>query len=413
MIDGGETMRIGKFAENNLLSIDTIRHYMELGLIVPEKNGGQYFFDEKCQKALDEVIDLKDLGFSLGEIKDIFLYKIIGKLTPYKNNVYFNIFSNKLKSIDLEISKLTKTKHNLEEKMQELSKQGPKNTHRIGVHLNTLALFSCVKCYGELMLSDGSIVNNQIIDGKLSCRCGEEYHIKSGILFVENTNSENKFQQYFDSDFVREYINATDTEFLDNIYRGLQWLENKIDFSCFKKKVFLELGFGMGIFLRNIYDHLPEDCIYIAVDHDINRHNLVKNMLEMTNCKRNIVFVCSDFLQVPIKEKSIDILIDFSGTTNYSFHSTDFLLEFVDRYVKDHATLLGSYILFKNFSAKSLIEEKYRKNFIHKHIKDSILKLNYHIIDERVSDIIEKGGKYENFFKEGEKIYTYGIHAKR
>ena len=36
-------MKIGKFGELNNISIDTIRHYMDLGLIIPEKKGGHYF----------------------------------------------------------------------------------------------------------------------------------------------------------------------------------------------------------------------------------------------------------------------------------------------------------------------------------------------------------------------------------
>lgn len=36
-------MKIGKFGEKNNLSIDTIRHYMDLRLIIPEKKGAIIF----------------------------------------------------------------------------------------------------------------------------------------------------------------------------------------------------------------------------------------------------------------------------------------------------------------------------------------------------------------------------------
>ena len=36
-------MKIGKFGEVNNISIDTIRHYMDLSLIIPEKGRALFF----------------------------------------------------------------------------------------------------------------------------------------------------------------------------------------------------------------------------------------------------------------------------------------------------------------------------------------------------------------------------------
>lgn len=67
-------MKIGKFGEKNNLSIDAIRHYMDLGLIIPEKKGGHYFFDEYCQKDVELIVYKY---FFSNSRKSFYLYIII------------------------------------------------------------------------------------------------------------------------------------------------------------------------------------------------------------------------------------------------------------------------------------------------------------------------------------------------
>lgn len=403
-------MKIGKFAENNGLTIETIRHYMELGLIIPEKVGGQYAFDSRCQESLEEILELKDMGFNLSEIKTIFFYKGFACSTSYKENInYKSIFLDKYKKVEREIETLTRVKEKLEVKIDSLKDIGKQTLEPIGIDLRALNLLSCKKCGKDLTLCNGTIMNNQVMDGVLKCSCGEEYIIDSGILVVGNANEETGFN----NNFPVEYINETDSEYLENLHKDFEWIYRRVSNSKLNNKVMLELGSGAGFFLRNFYDVLPENCLYIAVDHSLERQKFLKMIFEKTKYKRNIIFICSDFLDIPIKKKSVDIVLDISGTTNYSFDNEEFLLDLINSYIKEDVELFGLYILFKNFSSKSLIEHKLRKNFILEKVKEKIERQNYKVIDEKVAPCIEKGGKYDTYFVEGEKVFTYCLQGKR
>lgn len=405
-------MKIGRFAETNDVSLDTIRHYMELGLIVPLKCGGQYDFDERCEKDLKDILSLKQMGFTLNEIKVMLMFLRLGNLTVCEEEQYYKeFFTSKLSKVIEDINKLTACKEKLQNKINDLSSKTYSKNFTMGVDISTLKLIKCCRCGEPMMLSEAHIADNQIINGKLKCSCGEEYIIDDGILLGKGMLESSSIN--FDNNYVIDYVNFTDYKYLDNIYKGLEWAYKKLDFTSLRGSTMLELGSGIGFFLRHIYNSLPEDTIYIAVDYDLNRQKFLKNTLEMANCRRNILFICSDFSAIPLKDSSIDMVIDFSGTSNYSFEHEDFLLKNIMRYVNKNSCLLAAFIMFKNFAVKTDIREPFRKNFIMSNVKNEITGLGYKLIEERVSDYIDQGGKYEDYFKEDEKVYTYMFYGKR
>lgn len=405
-------MKIGKFAKTNRVSLDTIRHYMELGLIVPLKSGGQYDFDERCEKDLRDVLNLKHMGFSLNEIKAMLMFLRLGKLTPYEEEQYYkDFFINKLNTVVESINELTILKEKLEQRIQELTLKSHSGNYTMGVNINVLKLLKCSSCGDDLVLDNGQVLNNQIISGSLRCSCGEKYTIKDGILLGKGI-IENSYIN-LNHNYIVDYVSLTDYKYLDNVYKGLEWAYKKLDFNCLSGNTLLELGSGSGFLLRHIYNSLPDDSIYIAVDHDLNRHRFLKNMLERANCRKNVLFICSDFLSIPIKNEVADLVIDFTGTSNYSFEHEDFLLENIIRFAKDSSYLLSSFIMFKNFGVATDIKKPFRRNFTLPHVKDELCRCGYKLIDEHTSDYIEHGGIFEDYFKNDEKVYTYNFYGKR
>ncbi|MCB4335254.1 methyltransferase domain-containing protein [Bacillus cereus] len=405
-------MKIGKFGEVNNISIDTIRHYMDLSLIIPEKKGGHYFFDEYCQRDLELILHYKDLGFSLNEIKELFFYKNLAKSMNYeKITFYQSLFKLKYDEMEQEIELLEKKRDKLKEVLHNLSIETEISSSILGVDLKVLHLFKCVKCNGNLILEDGIVNKNQIIEGKLICNCGEEYAIISGVLTAGT--SLKAYEKTSLEDSISDYIHETDTAFLENVQRGGEWSKKKLMQLDLNEKILLDLGSGIGFFLRNIYEELPEDCLYIVVDRDLNKLLLLKDVIERRNVKRNIVFICADFLNIPIQSNSVDIVIDQSGTSNYSFEHEEFLLRELNSLFKHNCYLLSSFILFNKFSINSQIAPKLRGNFTSAKVTKEIQNLQFQSIDESTSNYLKRGGKYEDFFVQGEEIYTYSFFGKR
>ncbi|MGG1727226.1 MerR family transcriptional regulator, partial [Bacillus paranthracis] len=385
-------MKIGKFGEVNNLSIDTIRHYMDLSLIIPEKKGGHYFFDEYCQTDLELIIHYKDLGFSLNEIKELFFYKNLAKSMNYEKDIFYqSLFKLKYDKMEQEIELLEKKRDKLKGVLHDLLLTNETSNTIIGIDLSILHLLTCSKCRQKLILQDGIINNNQITEGKLICNCGEEYIITSGIITAGKSFKANERTSLEDT--ISDYIHETDNAYLENMLKEGEWAKKKLIHLDLNNKLILDIGSGLGFFLRSIYEELPEDCLYIAVDRDFNKLLFLKDVLARKNLRRNILFICADFLNIPIQNRSVDIVIDHSGTSNYSFEHADFLLHELNPLFKSNCYLLSLFILFKNFSLNSQITNNFRANFSLSKIKKEIQNLQFQSIDESTSNYLKRGGK--------------------
>lgn len=65
-------MKSGQLAKQYGITRDTLRHYMEKELLKPTKTrDGRYDWSEEDQKDLEQILALRDLGFSIKAIQKI------------------------------------------------------------------------------------------------------------------------------------------------------------------------------------------------------------------------------------------------------------------------------------------------------------------------------------------------------
>ena len=88
---GNDNMiRIGDFAKIFDINIKTVRYYESIGLIIPayvDIYSGYRYFNEDNVKRMNEIIALKELGFSLEEIKYFKETEIKNKILDYENKI--------------------------------------------------------------------------------------------------------------------------------------------------------------------------------------------------------------------------------------------------------------------------------------------------------------------------------------
>lgn len=407
----GDIMKIGKFASEQGISVHAVRHYIDIGLIAPVKEGGQYSFGDACKNDIRKIIELKNMGFCLEDIKKILTYERLGRLyhESDKKSVE-NIFREKLKSINEEIETLEAAEAAVKKRIDSFECSERSKAAILGVDFFMLSMLRCVKCGGKLELSEGMVLKGLVTEGTLKCSCGEEYRIKEGIIVTPYSLKESDFEEGID--YIDNYIKDTSPKYLDNVYKNLEWMKSKIEVRNLKGKIILELGSGIGFFLRNFYTDIDDDTVYIAVDHDYERHRFLKKMLEASGIRKRIMFLCTDFTSMPIEDKVADILFDFSGTSNFSFKNKEFLINEVKRYIKEESPLYGTYIAFNKFKPGGKIDISLRSNFTLEWIKDSLLNAGFSTIEDCISDEIDEGGKYESYFVQGEKVFMYLFHGK-
>ena len=87
----GADMKIGEFAKKFDTSVSTVRHYINLGLLVPEKDGFQYCFEDDDCREMEIIITMKNAGFKLSELN-----KYLSIFRFYKKNCWNTCTARKL-----------------------------------------------------------------------------------------------------------------------------------------------------------------------------------------------------------------------------------------------------------------------------------------------------------------------------
>ncbi|MDD3253626.1 MAG: MerR family transcriptional regulator [Lachnospiraceae bacterium] len=403
-------MKIGEFSRLHHVSIDTVRFYVNEGLLVPIKDGYHYQFDQQCSTDFLNIMLLKEVGFSLQEIKFLILSEQISKYALSEQiDKYWGIFSKKHEEITASIDRLNRARNFIEEKLESFSSRPPARQTAMGISLSLLPLLACPHCQSHLLLQSNRIDMGMVITGEFTCPdCGYSLQVKDGILIADSTEEILNSYSSYDN-----FITEADPNLMLSILQNVKWMKPYLYQSPCKMKVILELGSGFGFFLRGTYEMIPDDALYIAVDCDIRRHLFLQKALQNCSCRKNIILICCNFENIPIKKNSVDQLIDFGATTDLAWCKKAFALELADAYTHPGTSCIFANRVYEKFHARSPVPPMLRQNLEEAAILSNITRLGYHIIKKERLDFLNQLQPSNQFMNMEDQVYRLMLYLQK
>jgi len=107
------------------------------------------------------------------------------------------------------------------------------------------------------------------------------------------------------------------------------------------------------------------------------------------------------------------VLMDFTGSSNYSFDCDGFLPALVNPLIRKEARLFGSYIVFERFGVNTRIPAERRGWFTEAGVLEGLKALGYSLDEIFRTQIVSQGGVYEDYFEADERVKTVVVVGQR
>ena len=326
---------IGQVSKRTNITSHTIWYYINIGLIVPIKRNERYNFREQDVEELLLIKKLRTFDFSLEQIHDILsIYRSPFLLSDRDLNEFIGLLKDKEDDISNEIERLKKTIKGINKIIDQAKQKTDVLLNSAGVDIMFLSLLSCPDCGSPLNLCDAFIQNNKINKGHLKCKCGYEAIIENGILSC-------------DKSFVGQYrmkyslLSQYDADSISIAQKAARVINTEINNLQLENKIILETNIDRFFYHLTYINELNPEALYIITDHSLEVINYYKKLFDKQNVQRNILFIASKEVKLPIKKASIDIWIDYYDSGIFAEKRKELLHLVLAQYFKTGTKIYG------------------------------------------------------------------------
>ena len=343
-------MKIGTFAKSFHVSNDTVRYYIELGLLLPDKKNTQYQMNQSCLDDMAFIAKLKNLHFSLQEIQKILSYQRVTNFMDHEDMDYYNTLlidkKNQLIQKKNELSRAIQ----LIEKSVHTSYPASNKENLTGVPLAFVNILYCPKCHIPLEMKDVSINNNSIQKGCLTCTCGYEAVIEEGIIITANLYETSPYPSYF---YDIQTIKEMNHGMINLFEKSNLWFQKALKNLDLKNKLIVETNIDAFVTLPKYIDNIDLSASYVFSGYSLAMLKKVRKRIEGINPLLNVLYIVNSDLNLPLKPDSIDVFVDSLTSSDFSLLNPQFPMHILKNRFHSDSIIVGGYSYYDS-SSKSL-----------------------------------------------------------
>lgn len=326
-------MKIGEFSEKFDVSMDTVRYYMEIGLLQPQKHGKNYEFCDADIDDMEFIVGLKQYQLSINVLNEIMsLKRQLNSHDARITELIIRELKARRREISAEISNLEQMAESIDERINEHSAKVLEPA-RLGLPLDFVALLRCPCCGKELDLKDTFIEKQQIISAAAICSCGYAMKIQDGVIYTQDEapdeNNGLNDLKWWDS-YIGGHIVKLDTRgtrivnTMNKCYSMLfSWLKDSPKYQSSRRNIILTCGDNSGRFL--LYHLMDTDdgkkflstCTIIMYVSSAEVPQRVKSLISSFDFCPKLIFIVGNTYRLPLEQGCIDIYVDDNSSFLY------------------------------------------------------------------------------------------------
>ncbi|MGO0061381.1 MerR family transcriptional regulator [Brevibacillus fluminis] len=409
-------MKIGAFAKHFDISIDTVRYYVDLGLLIPNKKESQLQFDQNCLEDMQMIIELKKLRFTLQEIHKVLSLRRITQFSDIEDlHFYVTLLQEKQRQLQEERDQLDHSIDMLAKKIEAVGPLSP-SENRTGVPLAFIPLLACPHCQKSLNLRDAYIQNQYVLHAELDCPCGYQAEIREGIVITTSPSLDPSKLQYYLYD--QNTLEDLDPSLVSLWEKGSLWIYRRLMQDRPANRVVLETNVDVYVLPPKYFASMPADTRYIFAGNGVTMMTKLKSKIEQSNPGLQALYIVNSDMMLPIRYNCVDLFLDTISFNDFSLFHHTYPLERLQHYLTANALILGNYMYYSH-GAKSLANvprlypDPHPLNFLQEYLDDQMKQYDFMLAENELIGLTTNPGKYLDYHVDREKLYMNAYMARR